>query len=328
MTAPERWAGNSRKGGRLVATKVFIDGRSGTTGLRIYERLASRTDIELITLSDDERRDVERRKWALNHSDISFLCLPDDAARQSVSLIDNPHVTVIDTSTAHRTQPDWAYGFPELSDIHREKIKTSRRIASPGCHAGGFIALVHPLIEAGILKKSAELTCVSLTGYSGGGKGMIEDYEVTHASPFLNAPRAYALGQTHKHLPEMRLLSGMDKDPIFSPIVADFYSGMLVMISIFPSMLMGKYLLDDIKKVYESKYSGPVVQYAPAVDINGFISAGILSGKDSMHISAYGNNDRIMLTALYDNLGKGASGAALQCMNIAMGADETLGLDL
>ncbi len=311
-----------------MATKVFIDGRSGTTGLRIYERLASRTDIELITLSDDERRDVERRKWALNHSDISFLCLPDDAARQSVSLIDNPHVTVIDTSTAHRTQPDWAYGFPELSDIHREKIKTSRRIASPGCHAGGFIALVHPLIEAGILKKSAELTCVSLTGYSGGGKGMIEDYEVTHASPFLNAPRAYALGQTHKHLPEMRLLSGMDKDPIFSPIVADFYSGMLVMISIFPSMLMGKYLLDDIKKVYESKYSGPVVQYAPAVDINGFISAGILSGKDSMHISAYGNNDRIMLTALYDNLGKGASGAALQCMNIAMGADETLGLDL
>ena len=311
-----------------MATKVFIDGRSGTTVLRIYERLASRTDIELITLSDDERRDVERRKWALNHSDISFLCLPDDAARQSVSLIDNPHVTVIDTSTAHRTQPDWAYGFPELSDIHREKIKTSRRIASPGCHAGGFIALVHPLIEAGILKKSAELTCVSLTGYSGGGKGMIEDYEVTHASPFLNAPRAYALGQTHKHLPEMRLLSGMDKDPIFSPIVADFYSGMLVMISIFPSMLMGKYLLDDIKKVYESKYSGPVVQYAPAVDINGFISAGILSGKDSMHISAYGNNDRIMLTALYDNLGKGASGAALQCMNIAMGADETLGLDL
>lgn len=311
-----------------MATKVFIDGRSGTTGLRIYERLASRTDIELITLSDDERRDVERRKWALNHSDISFLCLPDDAARQSVSLIDTPHVTVIDTSTAHRTQPDWAYGFPELSDIHREKIKTSRRIASPGCHAGGFIALVHPLIEAGILKKSAELTCVSLTGYSGGGKGMIEDYEVTHASPFLNAPRAYALGQTHKHLPEMRLLSGMDKDPIFSPIVADFYSGMLVMISIFPSMLMGKYLLDDIKKVYESKYSGPVVQYAPAVDINGFISAGILSGKDSMHISAYGNNDRIMLTALYDNLGKGASGAALQCMNIAMGADETLGLDL
>ncbi|MGI6653204.1 MAG: N-acetyl-gamma-glutamyl-phosphate reductase [Christensenellales bacterium] len=311
-----------------MATKVFIDGRSGTTGLRIYERLASRTDIELITLSDDERRDVERRKWALNHSDISFLCLPDDAARQSVSLIDNPNVTVIDTSTAHRTQPDWAYGFPELSDIHREKIKTSRRIASPGCHAGGFIALVHPLIEAGILKKSAELTCVSLTGYSGGGKGMIEDYEVTHASPFLNAPRAYALGQTHKHLPEMRLLSGMDKDPIFSPIVADFYSGMLVMISIFPSMLMADYRLDDIKKVYESKYSGPVVQYAPAVDINGFISAGILSGKDSMHISAYGNDDRIMLTALYDNLGKGASGAALQCMNIAMGADETLGLDL
>ncbi len=311
-----------------MATKVFIDGRSGTTGLRIYERLASRTDIELITLSDDERRDAERRKWALNHSDISFLCLPDDAARQSVSLIDTPHVTVIDTSTAHRTQPDWAYGFPELSDIHREKIKTSRRIASPGCHAGGFIALVHPLIEAGILKKSAELTCVSLTGYSGGGKGMIEDYEVTHASPFLNAPRAYALGQTHKHLPEMRLLSGMDKDPIFSPIVADFYSGMLVMISIFPSMLMGKYLLDDIKKFYKDKYSGPVVQYAPAVDINGFISAGILSGKDRMHISAYGNDDRIMLTALYDNLGKGASGAALQCMNIAMGADETLGLDL
>ena len=311
-----------------MATKVFIDGRSGTTGLRIYERLASRTDIELITLSDDERRDAERRKWALNHSDISFLCLPDDAARQSVSLIDNPNVTVIDTSTAHRTQPEWAYGFPELNNNLREKIKNSRRIASPGCHAGGFIALVHPLIEAGILKKSAELTCVSLTGYSGGGKGMIEDYEVTHASPFLNAPRAYALGQTHKHLPEMRLLSGMDKDPIFSPIVADFYSGMLVMISIFPSMLMGKYLLDDIKKVYESKYSGPVVQYAPAVDINGFISAGILSGKDSMHISAYGNNDRIMLTALYDNLGKGASGAALQCMNIAMGADETLGLDL
>lgn len=311
-----------------MAKKVFIDGRSGTTGLRIYERLASRTDIELITLSDEERRDVAKRKWALNHSDISFLCLPDDAARESVSLIDNPDVIVIDTSTAHRTQPGWAYGFPELSDSFRERIKTSNRIASPGCHAGGFIALVYPLIEAGILKKSAELSCTSLTGYSGGGKGMIEDYEVTHVSPFLNAPRVYALGQKHKHLPEMRLLSGIEKDPIFSPIVADFYSGMLVMVSIFPGMLNADYRVDDIKKVYQDKYFGPVVQYVPTMDTNGFISAGILSGKDSMRIGAYGNDERIVLTALYDNLGKGASGAALQCMNIAMGADETLGLDL
>jgi N-acetyl-gamma-glutamyl-phosphate reductase len=316
------------KGRRLVIKKVFIDGRSGTTGLRIYERLESRTDIELITLSDEDRRDIGKRQWALNHSDISFLCLPDDAARESVSLIDNPNVMVIDTSTAHRTQPDWAYGFPELSDHHRNKIIKSKRIASPGCHAGGFIALVYPLIEAGILKKSAELTCMSLTGYSGGGKGMIEDYEVTQANPFLNAPRAYALGQVHKHLPEMRILSGMDKDPIFSPVVADFYSGMLVMVSIFPSMLTAGYQLDDIRNVYKNKYTGPVVQYMPTMDVNGFISAGILSGKDSMHISAYGNDDRIMLTALYDNLGKGASGAALQCMNIAMGVDETLGLDL
>lgn len=306
--------------------KVFIDGSAGTTGLRIYERLESRQDIQLMTLSDELRKDREARREMLNSCDLAFLCLPDDAAREAISLIENPEVTVIDTSTAHRTLDSWAYGFPELSDEYRMNISHSKRIAVTGCHASGFISLVYPLVEAGILSPSSELCCHSLTGYSGGGKKMIADYEDSGRCDLLSAPRQYALTQTHKHLPEMKKVCGLERSPAFCPIVADYYSGMLVTVPIFASMINGG--LEDVKKIYASKYNGKVVKYVENADESGMLSAMALSGKDSMEISVYGNDERILLVSRFDNLGKGASGAAIQCMNISFGLDETIGLDV
>ena len=308
--------------------KLFIDGSSGTTGLRIRQRLAQRPDVELITLPDEERRDVERRRWALNHCDAAFLCLPDDAARQAVSLIENERVTVLDTSTAHRTAPGWTYGFPELSAAHRRAVCAGGRIAVPGCHASGFIALIYPLVAAGLLPKDALLTCSSVTGYSGGGKKMIAEYESAGRRDVLSTPRQYALGQTHKHLPEMLSVTGLQHAPVFSPIVADFYSGMAVTVPLFRSQLCGGAGADEIRAVYRAVYGGPVVRYAEQLDEDGFFSGGRLSGRDCMEISVAGCEDRILLLAQYDNLGKGASGAALQCLNLALGADETAGLAL
>ena len=309
-------------------TKVFIDGKAGTTGLRIYERLSQRNDITLLTLPDELRKDSKARSLMLNECDIAFLCLPDDAARESVDMITNPNTVVLDTSTAHSTNPDWAYGFAELSINHREKIKNSKRIAVPGCHASGYIALVYPLIEQGILPKDALISCHSLTGYSGGGKKMIAEYEDEGRNPLLDAPRQYGIGQTHKHLKEMKAITDTENVPLFCPIVADFYSGMEVSVPLFASQLCPGKTIDDIKKVYEQKYIGPMVKYNPDMAEDGLISAKGMELKDSREVAVYGNEERILLVARYDNLGKGASGAALQCMNFVMGADETTGLDI
>lgn len=307
-------------------TKIFIDGSAGTTGLRIYERLESRKDIELIRLSEENRKDINARKTALNSADIAFLCLPDAAAIEAVSLVENDNTVIIDTSTAHRTNPDWAYGFPELSAEREEKLAVSKRIAVPGCHASGFISLVFPLVEAGILDKNTLLTCFSVTGYSGGGKKMIAEYESDERDPLLSAPRQYGIAQKHKHLPEMTAVCGLQNQPIFSPVVADFYSGMTVTVPLFKAQIKGT--AEDIKKIYKEKYNGPVVSYKEDFDESGFVSANRLKGRDGMEISVSGNEDRILLISRYDNLGKGASGAAVECMNIVMGTDKTKGLIL
>ena len=308
--------------------KVFIDGSAGTTGLRIYERLESRKDIELIRLSEEKRKDISARKAALNSADIAFLCLPDDAARESVSFAENTDTVIIDTSTAHRTDPEWAYGFPELSPEREKQIASSKRIAVPGCHASGFIALVYPLAEAGILPKTARLSCFSLTGYSGGGKKMIAEYEAENRDVLLSAPRQYGIAQSHKHLPEMQAVTGLENAPVFIPVVADFYSGMEVTVPLFVSELIGGAGTEDIINIYKNKYCGPVVSFRDEPYENGFVSAGKLSDRDSMEISVAGNGERILLVARYDNLGKGASGAAIECMNISLGTDKTKGLEL
>ncbi|MBE6531160.1 MAG: N-acetyl-gamma-glutamyl-phosphate reductase [Ruminococcaceae bacterium] len=310
-------------------TKVFIDGKAGTTGLRIYERLEARDDVEIITLSEEERKLPEARKRALNSCDIAFLCLPDDAARESVSMIENDKVTVIDTSTAHRTDAAWCYGFPELSEEYEQKLLGAKRIAVPGCHASGFIALVYPLIKKGIINADAYLTCHSITGYSGGGKKMIAEYEAAVGrSVLLDAPRQYGISQQHKHLKEMKAITGIDKAPCFCPIVSDFYSGMLVTVPLFKEQLNEGYDINSIRKVYAEKYCTEIVKYTESLDEGGFVAANAVAGKDIMLVSVNGNEDRIILCALYDNLGKGASGAAVECMNTVMKVDKTTGLVL
>lgn len=307
--------------------KIFIDGKAGTTGLRIYERLSERSDIELMLLPEEKRKDVEARREALNTCDIAFLCLPDAAAIESVGLIENENVKVLDTSTAHRTAPGWAYGFPELSAQHREKIKNSNRIAVPGCHASGFISLVYPLVEAGAISADTLLTCHSLTGYSGGGKKMIVEYEDAEPDVSLESPRQYGLTQNHKHLKEMKAITGINAFPAFCPIVADYYSGMLVTVPLFKEQLNGV-TVEGIKKIYAQKYTSDIVRYKDEIGENGFICSNKLSFNDSMEIFVEGNEDRILLMSRYDNLGKGASGAAIQNMNILLGIDEKTGLEV
>ncbi len=305
--------------------KIYIDGQAGTTGLRIRERLAERTDVTVLTLPEDKRKDTEARREMLNTADIVFLCLPDAASVEAVSMIENPHVRVLDTSTAHRTNPAWAYGFPELDKDFYEKIKTSTRIAVPGCHASGFIALARPLVQAGLLSPDAKLTATSLTGYSGGGKSMIADYENPERSSLLDAPRQYALGQTHKHLPEMKTYTGLNHAPVFLPIVGDFYSGMEVTVPLFGADV--QYATpEEILALYHKTYDGSPLVRVVNTDENGFLSAASMSGRDSMELSVYGNPERMILVARYDNLGKGASGAAVECLNILLGADPTSNL--
>ena len=307
--------------------RVFIDGKAGTSGLRIYERLGGRTDIEMITIPEAYRKDEKARREALNSADVAFLCLPDAAAREAVAMVDNPNTVIIDTSTAHRTDPAFAYGFPELSPLFEEKIKNSKRIAVPGCHASGFIALVHPLINSGSLSPSARLTCHSITGYSGGGKKMIGEYESEGRDPLLGAPRQYGLAQEHKHLKEMKAITGLSSAPIFCPIVSDFYSGMVVTVPIFKEDVGGASPA-ALAEIYRRLYKGPVVSYVDDMSEEGFLSGAGLSGKDGMQISVLGNDDRILLVARYDNLGKGASGAAVENLNIVLGLEKTLGLEL
>lgn len=305
--------------------KVFIDGSAGTTGLKIAGRLAGRKDVSLITLSEEFRKDISARRDALNSADVAFLCLPDAAAVEAVSLIENDKVKVIDTSTAHRVNPGWTYGFPELKG-KRELIKKSNRIANPGCHASGVIALINPLVECGILDKSVKFTAISLTGYTGGGKKMIAEYEGEGKPELYNAPRQYGLGQNHKHLPEIKVVCGLNDSPILTPIVSDFDRGMEVTVPLFKKDINGS--VEDIKKAYADLYTGEVVKYAEGVDEGGFLSAGKMKGKDGMEISVFGSDDKVLLVSRFDNLGKGASGAAIQNMNILLGVPETEGLIL
>lgn len=306
-------------------TKVFIDGSAGTTGLRIYERLGGRNDLELIILPDEIRKDAGARYDALKQSDIAFLCLPDSAAIEAAEMAKDLDTVIIDTSTAHRTNDAWAYGFPEIKD-YREKIRNSKRIANPGCHASGFIALVEPLISQGVISKDASLNCFSLTGYSGGGKKMIADYENDDMKDALQAPRMYGIGQSHKHLPEIVKVCGIDSAPVFCPIVSSYYAGMEVVVPLAKADIKGD--IDTIKNTYKNYYTGNIVKYADDADEGGFLSAGEFAMKDNMQISVFGNDDRFTLVARYDNLGKGASGAAIQNMNIVLGIDEMTGLNI
>ena len=304
-------------------TKVFIDGSAGTTGLRIRERLASRKDLDLLILPEELRKDPSARADALNTAAVSFLCLPDDAAREAVSLVTSPDAVIIDTSTAHRTAEGWTYGFPELKG-QRQKIVSSRRIANPGCHASGFVSLVAPLVQAGLLQRSARLSCFSLTGYSGGGKKMIASYEAEDRSPLLDAPRQYGLGQCHKHLPEMAAVCRLDHAPVFCPVVAPYYAGMEVTVPLTPAETSAS--PEEIREVYRAYYTSGLVRFAEAPDEEGFLSAGALAGRDDLEISVFGTPERILLVSRFDNLGKGASGAAIQNMNLVLGTDEALGL--
>lgn len=304
--------------------KVFLDGSAGTTGLRIKERLEKRDDIELITIPENLRKDILARQDAINSADFVFLCLPDSAALDAALLCQNESTVIIDASTAHRTNDSWTYGFPELAG-QREKIISSKRIANPGCHASGFIALIRPLTDSGIIKDNTLLSCFSITGYSGGGKKMIAEYEDAEDN-LLSAPRQYGISQNHKHLPEMAKMCGLLNSPIFSPIVAPFYSGMEVCVPVSPKELGTSKI--DICTIYKDYYNSGTVYFEEYADECGFLSAAALSGRDDMEISVFGNDERAILTARFDNLGKGASGAAIQNMNLVMDADETTGLNV
>ena len=304
-------------------TKVFIDGSAGTTGLRIADRLANRSDLTILTLTGDARKDPQARKEALFESDIAFLCLPDAAAKEAAALAEGSKVRIIDTSTAHRVNPNWDYGFAELSAAHRSAIENSARVANPGCHASGFIASVCPLVAKGIIDKAFPLTAYSLTGYSGGGKSLIAEYEDENRDPRHESHRIYGLPLQHKHLPEMQQVCGLSQPPVFSPILGDFYEGMAT------SVLLPGF---DSKKVWEAlaaHYEGQkIVSVAPLGGDEGLIYASTLANKDTMRIIVTGHERQTMVTALFDNLGKGASGAAIQNMNIMLGIDEATGLSL
>ncbi len=304
-------------------TKIFIDGSAGTTGLRIHSRLSERRDIEMITLTEEMRKDTEARRDAINRSDISFLCLPDKAAIEAVSLVENENTVIIDTSTAHRTADGWAYGFPELPGQF-EIVRSAKRIANPGCHASGFIALVAPLVHSGLIAPDTLLSSFSLTGYSGGGKKMIAQYEEDGRDPLLSAPRMYGLSQNHKHLPEMAKVCGLDNLPLFSPIVASYLEGMEVVVQLPTSDLEGS--IEDVENCYRETYNRGLVHFAKDNDEGGFLSAGAFAGRDDMEVSVFGNSERLTLVSRFDNLGKGASGAAIENMNIVLGLDMGTGL--
>ncbi|MBP3655445.1 MAG: N-acetyl-gamma-glutamyl-phosphate reductase [Clostridia bacterium] len=312
--------------------KIYIDGSEGTTGLRIFERLGSRSDIEILTIDPALRKDADERRKLINQSDITFLCLPDAAAKEAVTLVEKDSVRIIDASTAHRVNPDWAYGFPELSAAHREAIVTGKRIANPGCHATGFISLVYPLVAAGILPKETVAACFSLTGYSGGGKKMIAQYSDESRDPALDSPRLYGLTHSHKHLPEMKTVCGLNNAPLFTPIVADYYAGMLVSVPLAASQLKGVSSLTQLHECYASHYAGQkmirVMPLSAQADVGGFLASNSCAMWDGLEVFVTGNDERMMVCARFDNLGKGASGAAVQSMNLMLGCDEATGLNI
>lgn len=312
--------------------RVFIDGEAGTTGLGIRQRLEKHPAVELLGIDPSLRKDAEARRFLLNEADIAFLCLPDGAAREAASLAQGSAVRILDASTAHRTASSWAYGFPELSQRHRADIAAGSRIAVPGCHASGMIALAYPLLEAGILPKDADLCFTSITGYTGGGKSMIAAYEAKDRPASYNAPRQYGLSQSHKHLPEIIAQCGLAKKPVFLPMVADFQRGMAVTLALHKGQLRRKTSLKTLWETYGSHYAAsPVIRVLPLfaeTEEGGFFAANAMENQDGMEILATGNEERMLLHARFDNLGKGASGAALQCMNIMLGLDETTSLAL
>ena len=315
-----------------MKTKVFIDGSEGTTGLRIDERFQNRDDVEILKIDPEKRKDAEERKKLINASDITFLCLPDAAARESVSLVENENVCIIDTSTAHRTEEGWAYGFPELSAEHRENIIKGKRIAVPGCHASGFIALVYPLVAAGIMPSEYPVSALSISGYSGAGKKAIAQYGDKDRPRELSSGREYALAQQHKHLKEMQKITGLSRKPLFTPIIDDYYSGMVVSVPDYADMLNDKQSVEKLQQFYAEYYKGQkFIKVAAADDevaASGFLPGNGLSGWDGMKIFVTGNEERIVLSSQFDNLGKGASGAAIECMNLVLGCEEDKGLQL
>ncbi len=310
-------------------TKVFIDGKDGTTGLKIYNRFESRNDIELLLIDPEKRKDSKERARLINESDITFLCLPDAASIEAVSLVENDKVKIIDTSTAHRTLDGWAYGFAELSSEHRRRIETSNRIAVPGCYASGFNSIAYPLIKSGFIDSNYDIVCYALSGYTGAGKKGIAQYEDENRCSELDSPRLYALTQEHKHLKEMKAVSGLAKTPIFSPIICDYPQGMVVSIPLYTDRMTKKYTKQDIFEMFSAHYAGSdIVKVRPLGYTEGMIASNTFENRDDMEIEINGNDDRILITSRFDNLGKGASGAAIQCMNIAMGIDEKTGLNI
>ena len=314
-----------------MSYKIFIDGKEGTTGLKIFERFAERKDLEILSIDEDKRKDPVEKAKLINASDYTFLCLPDAAAIESAKLCTNPNTVIIDASTAHRVNADWAYGFPELDKSFREKIEKSNRIANPGCYASGSIAILYPLVQSGIMQKDYPVNIHAVSGYSGAGKKAIAQYEDTARNSELDSPRLYALTQSHKHLPEIKIISGLEYEPIFNPYVCDYYQGMTVTVGLHARLLSKNVTAKDVWEMFAKHYDG-----CKFVQVAGFIGEGVLpeqfipantlANTNNMQIFIYGNDDRIMITTRFDNLGKGASGAAVQCMNIRMGIDEGLGL--
>lgn len=314
-----------------MAYKVFIDGKEGTTGLKIMERFAGRTDIEILPISEELRKDPAERQRLMNASDFTFLCLPDAAAVESAALCTSDHTRIIDASTAHRTNPAWAYGFPELDTSFREKIASSNRVANPGCYASGSIAITYPLVKSGIMPRDYPVVVHAVSGYSGAGKKAIAQYEAEGRDPALDSPRLYALTQAHKHLPEMKIIPGLEYEPIFNPYVCDYFQGMTVTVGLHSRLLAKKVTAANVQEMFAEHYDGcRFVHVAPlmgeGVLPEAFIPANTLAGTNDMQLFVYGNDDRIMVTTRFDNLGKGASGSAVQCMNIMMGIDEATGL--
>ena len=309
--------------------KIYIDGKEGTTGLQIYERLGDRDDIELLLIDEDKRKDANQRRKFLNEADLAFLCLPDEAAREAVSMIDNPNTQVIDCSTAHRTAEGWIYGFPELTG-QREQIRTAKRVANPGCYATGFLSLVRPLVEKGVLPADARVTCHALSGYTGAGKKAIAQYGDPDRDVELDSPRHYAVTLSHKHLPEMAKIAGLERKPLFMPMICDYPQGMVVTVPLWFDQLDGPQSIESLRALYDNYYQGSaVVELRPAdAPACGFIGSNNLAGKDTLQIFVNGNGEQIMLSARLDNLGKGASGAAVQNMNLMLGFEETKGLAL
>lgn len=314
-----------------MAYKVFIDGKEGTTGLKIFERFENRNDIEILSISEELRKNTKERQRLINESDFTFLCLPDAAAIESASLCTNPNTKIIDASTAHRTNPDWAYGFPELDKSFREKIQKSNRVATPGCYASGFIALGYPLVQKGIMGKDYPVTIHAVSGYSGAGKKAIAQYGDPNRDIGLDTPRQYALTQEHKHLKEMKIITGLDFEPVFNPYICDYFAGMTVTVPLHTRLLSKKVTAKEVWETMAAHYENS--RFVKVAGFMGegtlpenFIPANTLEGTNSMQIFVYGNDERIMLCSRFDNLGKGASGAAVQCMNIMMGVDEGTGL--